>query len=112
MTEKKRQIEATCPDCRGPLSEIRLESEAPEYCCLVGHRYSARSLLEAHSETQEKTLWSAVVVLEESAVIVDAVQRQFAPEVAERLKIQAAEKLQQALAIRKVLEGLERFAIR
>ena len=112
MTEKKRSIEATCPECRGPLSEVRMENEPPEYCCLVGHRYSPRSLLEAHSDTQEKALWSAVVALEESGVIVNELDGQFEPKLAERLKEQATVKHQQALEIRKILERLERFAIR
>jgi hypothetical protein len=54
-TEAKRCIEASCPDCRGPLSEIRFD-HLREYSCLVGHRYSARGLLRTHSETQEKSL--------------------------------------------------------
>jgi two-component system chemotaxis response regulator CheB len=111
MTEKKQSIEATCPECRGPLSEIRIENENPEYRCLVGHRYSARSLLEEHAEAQERVLWSAVVALEESTSLVNAVGAQFAPEVADRLRKQAALKHQQAAEIRRVLEGLERFAI-
>jgi hypothetical protein len=109
MTEKKLSIEATCPECRGPLSEVQIESESPAYCCLVGHRYSAMSLLEAHSETQEKALWAAVVALEESGVIVQRVAGEFPPEVGERLRSQATRKQEQALEIRKVLEKLETF---
>ena len=112
MKEKKRSIEATCPECTGPVSEVRLENQAIEYSCLVGHRYSARSLLEAHSETQEKALWSAVVALEESIVIVNELQEHFDPEVADRLKIQASRKGEQAPQLRKVLEQLETFQIR
>ena len=63
-------INATCPECRGPLSVIPGTSE---FRCLVGHMYSARTLLQAHYETQERTLWSAVVVLEEATQLINAV---------------------------------------
>ena len=49
--EVKRALEATCPDCRGPLS-VSAYGGLREYSCLVGHRYSARVFLQAHSETQ------------------------------------------------------------
>jgi hypothetical protein len=106
--EVKRCVEATCPDCRGPLSETTFE-DLREYKCLVGHRYSARGLLQAHSETQEKSLWSAVVALEEAANLVEAVAKNFPDEVAERLREQAAKKILPATEIRRVLEQLEVF---
>ena len=51
MNEKKRLIEATCPECRGPLSEVQYD-RIVELRCLVEHAYSPKSLLEAHSETK------------------------------------------------------------
>ena len=110
MTEEIRLIEATCPDCRGPLSEIR-NGELTEYRCLVGHLYSARSMLEAHSEAQENALWAAVVALEESAKLVQAVAPHFVAEVAERLERQATAKLSQAEEVRRILERLEPFQV-
>lgn len=106
--ETKQSIEATCPDCRGPLSEIR-ENDMPEYRCLVGHAYSARTLLQAHSAAQETALWAAVVALEEAAVLVRSVASQLPARVAERLEKQATEKQQQASDIRTILERLEPF---
>ena len=79
MTEDKKLIEATCPECRGPLTEIR-HDDISEYRCLVGHRYSARGVLQAHSEAQEKALWAAVVALEEAANLARAVSDQFPAE--------------------------------
>jgi two-component system chemotaxis response regulator CheB len=111
VTETKRQIEATCPDCRGPLSVVRLDQDTPEYRCLVGHRYSALALLQAHSEAQEKALWAAVVSLEEATPIVENIEGQFAHEVAERLKGQAARKRELAIKIRRVLERLDPFQV-
>lgn len=110
--DSTRPVEATCPECRGPLSEVTEGDGHPkllEFKCLVGHTYSPRALLEAHSETQERTLWSAVVVLEESARMVQAIESEFKPEIVERLRQQVATKMEQASQIRRILEQLEPF---
>jgi len=110
--DSTRPIRATCPECRGPLSEI-VKSDGDrklcEFTCLVGHTYSPRALLEAHSQTQESSLWSAVVALEEAAILVEAAVSEFRPEVADRLKEQAQLKLKQAGQLRGILEHLEPF---
>ena len=110
--EAKQLINATCPECRGPLTETvhsNGEGEVREYNCLVGHCYAARALLQAHSEAQEKALWSAVVALEEACNLVDAVAAEFPPEVAKKLKRQAKTKREQAKALHQLLEHLEPF---
>lgn len=109
-SENKELIEGTCPECRGPLSKISHDG-IREYHCLVGHIYSARSVLDAHSEAQEKALWAAVVALDESMKLVEAVAPDFPAEVAERLLNQAQVKVQQAHEIRNILERLEPFQI-
>jgi two-component system chemotaxis response regulator CheB len=109
--ETKRLIEATCPDCRGPLSETKEDSGPLEYRCLVGHVYSPRSLLEAHSDTQEKALWSAVVALEEAAKLVRSVMSEFPPDAGSRLERQAELKEQQAQDVRRIIERLEPFHV-
>lgn len=60
--------ELTCPECRGPISESRRET-IKEYRCRVGHRYSPESYLAAQAETQERTLWAAIIALEEGAEV-------------------------------------------
>lgn len=80
-----------------------------EYRCLVGHRYSTRTLLAAHSEAQEKALWSAVVALEEAANIANEVAPQFPDDAAARLRAQGDKRLKQASAIRALLQDLEPF---
>ena len=110
--ETKRIMEATCPECRGPLSEITHSvdgEEIREYTCMVEHRYSARTLLNAHSDTQEKALWAAVVALEEAAALVNQVSGEFPSTIAERLEQQGEQKPKQAAEIRAVLERLETF---
>lgn len=75
----------------------------------MGHTFSARSILLALSQAQEKVLWAAVVALEESINLVRLVMPQLPENLAKRLEVQAHEKLLQALEIRKVLERLEPF---
>ena len=105
--ESRRVIEATCPECRGPLSEVR-DGGVTEYRCLVGHRYSPLSLLIAHSETEERELWSAVLALQEADVIASEVSTHLHT-AAETLRTQGAEKRRQADAVRAVLTNLRPF---
>ena len=106
----KESIEATCPECRGPLSVLRTESLV-EVRCLVGHTYSPKALLAAHVEAEEKALWAAIVALREAANIVEAAGGQFSPEVLLRLRAQAEKKSAQAEALVAVVEGLEPFEV-
>lgn len=103
-------IEATCPDCRGPLVEER-HNAILEFKCLVGHRYSPRALLQAHSETQERMLWAAVVALEEARNLVAAVAAMLSSQELARLHPQVEAKTLQAKQIRNILENLEPFHI-
>jgi two-component system chemotaxis response regulator CheB len=106
--ERKEPINATCPECRGPLT-AQEHNGIVEFHCLVGHAYSPRALLQAHSETQERTLWSAVVVLEEASNLVAAVSAQVSPQELTRLSEQAEVKKLQAGQIRRLLKDLEPF---
>lgn len=53
-----------CPECEGPLWEFR-NGKVHHYECLGGHRYTLESLLAAHSEEVETSLWVALRALEE-----------------------------------------------
>ena len=106
---EERLINATCPECRGPLSEVT-EDGVREYRCLVEHRYSVAGLLQAHSETQERTLWKAALVLEEAAIIAREAAKQL-PDSAAALEAQAVEKLSQSNAIKDVLAHLRPFLV-
>ncbi len=107
MTSRKI-IEATCPECRGPLTEVR-DGELVEYECLVGHRYGPEALLHAHAETQERALWSAVVALEEARTLVREVSPYVPAGVRSSLQTEVEEKLQQAARIREILHDLTPF---
>jgi two-component system, chemotaxis family, protein-glutamate methylesterase/glutaminase len=108
--ETKQSIEATCPECRGPLSVYRIGT-LTEVRCLVGHAYSAAGLLRAHSETQEKALWAAMVGLKETRAMIDAVRDQFPESTVRRLLEQAEKKSRQATALQEILSDLEPFEV-
>lgn len=106
--ETRALIEGTCPECRGPLTELR-DGDIIEFRCLVGHRYSPSGLLQAHYETQERALWAAVVSLEESPKFVQALASYLGPEAARILGALAEEKLEQARQVRKIIENLKPY---
>jgi two-component system, chemotaxis family, protein-glutamate methylesterase/glutaminase len=58
------QIPVTCPECNGPLYEVK-HSELAGFQCLVGHRFSAERLGEQHAEALERAIWTAVRKLQE-----------------------------------------------
>lgn len=109
-THVDRPTDLTCPECRGPLHEIRLGSVA-QVECRVGHCYSPESALEAHEDTEERTLWSAVVALEEGAEFALRLVDTHAP-MAAALRTAAEEKRAHARAIRHMItDGRNRVAI-
>lgn len=55
----------TCPECRGPLYEHRVQP--PEFRCRVGHLFPLKTMLEEHTITEERKLYEAIVALEEGA---------------------------------------------
>ena len=59
----------TCPDCSGPLFEIR-DGELSRYRCRVGHAYGgAEDVLEKNRDKLEDTLYFALNKLQENAAI-------------------------------------------
>lgn len=101
-------INATCPECRGPLTEVDNDG-ITEFQCLVGHRYSSVPLLEAHSDAEERALWAAVVALEEAENVVRATAPHVPPEIRDELRKQAEERRAKADEIRDVLRHLRPF---
>jgi len=104
----RRFINATCPECRGPLTEPS-DGELVEYECLVGHRHAPDALLHAHAETQERALWSAVVALEEAGNLVNDVSPHLSPDVRPSLEAEAVQKGEQAERIRDIIQHLTPF---
>jgi two-component system chemotaxis response regulator CheB len=56
----------TCPECNGPLWKVD-DPSIVRYRCLVGHGYTARSMLEAQRQAQEVYLWQALRLMKERA---------------------------------------------
>jgi two-component system chemotaxis response regulator CheB len=56
----------TCPECEGPLWEMR-DEDVLRFRCRVGHAYTAESMLTGKTEALEGALWIALNTLEEGA---------------------------------------------
>jgi two-component system, chemotaxis family, protein-glutamate methylesterase/glutaminase len=100
----------TCPDCRGTIWQIR-KGRFCEYRCRVGHSYSPKSMLAEHFLTQERTLWAAVVALEEGASLSRQLTEQLEPDLRQALEEEAQDRLQQASELRRVLEQRKSFVL-
>jgi len=66
LKKAKQGMGLTCPACHGPIEEQK-KGAVPRYFCRVGHSFSTESLLAAHNEAVERSLWAAVQMLEERA---------------------------------------------
>jgi hypothetical protein len=53
-----------CPDCSGPLWDLRDEKRT-RYRCRLGHAFTEEALLAGQSETIEQALWAAVRTMED-----------------------------------------------
>lgn len=78
----------------------------------MGHSFSSQNVLEAHSETEENALWSAVAALEESVVLI----RRIVPDVASseeanRLEEQLKKRLELAQEARSIVERLDTIQV-
>ena len=62
------QIPVACPECNGPLYEVK-EGELAHFQCFIGHRFSPESLGEQHTEALERALWTAIRKLKERVVL-------------------------------------------
>jgi two-component system chemotaxis response regulator CheB len=58
----------TCPECHGTLLQLK-ENGRSRYRCHTGHAFSADSLLSQLTESVEETLWSAIRIIDESAML-------------------------------------------
>ena len=100
----------TCPDCGGALFEID-ESRPPRYRCHIGHAFSEQSLNSLQGEVTEQALRSGVRALQEREMLLRRLAlasrgsgRTHEAQVGER---KADEAREQALALRRMIEGNE-----
>jgi two-component system chemotaxis response regulator CheB len=66
--EPEQQIPFACPDCNGPLFELK-EGKLAHFHCFLGHAFSPESLTEQHTEALERALWIALRTLKERSVL-------------------------------------------
>jgi two-component system chemotaxis response regulator CheB len=62
------QIPLACPECNGPLYELK-DGELAQFECFVGHRFSSESLGEQHTGALERALWTAIRKLKQRVVL-------------------------------------------
>jgi two-component system, chemotaxis family, protein-glutamate methylesterase/glutaminase len=62
------QIPVACPECNGPIYEVR-DGELAYFQCFVGHRFSPESLSDQHTDALERALWTAARTLKERIVL-------------------------------------------
>jgi two-component system, chemotaxis family, protein-glutamate methylesterase/glutaminase len=58
----------TCPECNGPLYQTE-DGPPGEVKCLIGHRFSPEGLSEAHKEALERTILTALRMINERIAI-------------------------------------------
>jgi two-component system chemotaxis response regulator CheB len=64
----EEQIPLACPECSGPLYELK-EGKLAHFHCFLGHAFSSESLTEQHTEALERALWIAMRTLKERSVL-------------------------------------------
>jgi two-component system chemotaxis response regulator CheB len=97
----------TCPECGGPLRQQ--DAAAPmRFECQAGHAWSPESLLAAQAAGIERTLWAAVLRLEEKSrlhqVLAETAEHQGHPLSASGFRASARSARASAREIRKLLE--------
>ncbi|HEY1518573.1 MAG TPA: chemotaxis protein CheB [Solirubrobacteraceae bacterium] len=102
------QTHAVCPECGGVLSE-RAEAGVPQWECLVGHRYSQDTLIDAQADSVESALWAAIRALADRAVLLGRMAHQAdhrgQHRSARRFRHQAQSASEQAETVRQALTG-------
>jgi two-component system chemotaxis response regulator CheB len=104
--ETKVLLEARCPDCQGPLSEVRY-GDVHEFRCLVGHAFSPQNILQAQSEVEENALWSAVAAIEESITLIRRLLPHLPSTARKPFEEQIAKRFELAREARNIIERLD-----
>jgi two-component system chemotaxis response regulator CheB len=97
----------TCPQCGGAIWETT-EGGTTYFRCHVGHAYSPDSMLAEHTSELEQTLWEALRMFQENAVLHHRMADRAArsqPDVAARYRERAEQSLARTELIRRVLLG-------
>jgi two-component system chemotaxis response regulator CheB len=104
--ELGESVSVICPDCGGPLRELR-DEKLRRYRCRLGHTFTAESLLAGQSEAIEYALWAAVRTMEDRVNILMTLahgrREHSQSKIAATYKKQADELKRHAQQIRKML---------
>lgn len=104
--ELGESVSSTCPECGGPLWELR-DEKLHRYRCRIGHAFTAESLLAGQSEVIEYALWAAVRTMEDRVRILmtlaDGRRARGQSKIADSYEIQAKELKTQAQQLRRRL---------
>ena len=95
----------TCPECSGPLWELR-DGEVVRYRCRVGHSYSEDAMVIEQGSAVEAALWSALEALVERAEFLRRVAGRHdgaRPRLRDRFNTAAEDALERADLIRSAL---------
>lgn len=93
----------TCPECRGPLFEIKRKGPL-EFKCRVGHVMSLSTLLHEEASTQERKLYEAIVALQEGAELTEYAANRVEGDDVEALRGEAEQLRRHAESIRRMIE--------
>ena len=100
----------TCPECKGPLWEIR-EGEILKLRCRVGHTFTEEALAHEQAIALEGAMWTALTALVEKADFSHRLSERFRRgghiDTARRYEGQSRNALEQADLIRTALRNLE-----
>jgi two-component system, chemotaxis family, protein-glutamate methylesterase/glutaminase len=96
----------TCPECHGPLWELR-EGKVVRYRCRVGHSFYEDALIDGNGSAVESALWMALEALDERAELLgklaDRLERAGRDKSAARYREQARGAAERAELVRGVL---------
>lgn len=108
LSEIAKPIAMGCPDCGGPLFQVK-KSKIARFRCHMGHALSAGSLLDAQNREMEKALWFALRTLEEKKKILEKIVATHSGHHGKRVATGTAERLREveehAGVLRKMLEN-------
>jgi two-component system chemotaxis response regulator CheB len=104
--ELGESVSMICPECGGPLRELR-DEKLRRYRCRLGHALTAESLLAGQSEVIEYALWAAVRTMEDRVntlmTLANGRREQSQSKLADTYETQAKELKRHAQQIRKIL---------
>jgi two-component system chemotaxis response regulator CheB len=96
-------LAVTCPDCGGALRQSSLGT-LTQFRCHIGHVYTAEAMLAGQFRAMEQSMEAAMRSVNERAALCREMADQAAPQDAAAWRLASAEALEQAAALRKLLE--------